>query len=139
MVDGIVRLTDEEVIQIIRDLLPEDTKELDSLGLVLGKVVVPTISLNSSIVGYEHTELLIVAGGYYELPEGVVVATAVLSADEKLEVRQDDGYKIRLVPGVGLNGHVGPFVSGSNYKIRFYNTHSGSANLHLLGWRFKRE
>lgn len=74
-----MKVTDQALIDIIRDLVAEAKDEAE-LGLMLGKLVVPTISLNSAALQftiYRYTGSL-ANTAQYTPPDGTIVFTAAI-------------------------------------------------------------
>lgn len=132
MTEPVIRVEDQELIDIIRDLV-DNTKELERLGLKLGREVTPIISLNPFSIGGVQLEEVgnLLSTEFHLVPAGRMLV-AVLCVDVhfaalKLELSYTTvpGVGWETVPGWALPGNtewamIGQFLVSDGARVRLF-------------------
>lgn len=136
--DDRVKITDQVLIDVLRDLI-DNAKDQAELGLELGKLVVPTISLNSKDLSdfftlYYHSAAL-GAGALFVPPANTIIFNAQLGAKQKLDIYEGAAPVVLATESMGANeyGYFGLMLWCDGTNIKFKNTDAGAAGLILWG------
>lgn len=124
---------DDVAVRTTIEAVAVKAAEVEALGLELGKVVVPIISLNKDdLLFVEYNEYEEVAAGEFMTPPAGVIAMVVSHAGDAGDLEMYvSTFLVRETTSFGMTGCI--YCDGTH--VKFKNTNAGAKNITVMGIR----